>query len=491
AFLNNTPLVAMLIPIVRDLARTGPLKGSKLYMPISFASMLGGTCTLIGTSVNIIIGGMVLDTIAQGAPGTPDMRPLGVFDPSLVAVPAAVLGVGLMILGSKWLFPDRDAGGAVAESRKYLAEFAIPPGSPLAGRSLTDAGFIGSSAFELVSFFLPDGTAADFDAESVLEEGSIVEFSATADMVATLWATPGLRPRLQGHAMTSERHTRRLVEVVVAPGSWVVGRSLGDPPVEDSPYQVRIVGLSRGGRPVAGTLWGATIEVGDNAILEVDDEFFFVNRLEKDLSLTKVIRGHRIQRIDKALTAGVITGAMVATAALGWLSMLNAAMLATGAMLLTGCLTLRTAGRSVDFGTVFVLAAAIGLAAAVTETGLAERIASLLVAAGGSNGHVALAVVFVGRAVMANLITNAASAVFMYPIALSIAGQLGISFMPFAIALMTGTIGAAITPSAYQTNLMVYEPGNYRFADFMRAGIPLTVVVGVVTVFLAPLAFGF
>ncbi|MDX1396163.1 MAG: SLC13 family permease, partial [Gemmatimonadota bacterium] len=141
AFLNNTPLVAMLIPIVRDLARTGPLKGSKLYMPISFASMLGGTCTLIGTSVNIIIGGMVLDTIARGAPGTPEMRPLGIFDPSLVAVPAAVLGVGLMIVGSKWLFPDRDAAGAAAESRKYLAEFTIPPESPLAGRSLTDAGF--------------------------------------------------------------------------------------------------------------------------------------------------------------------------------------------------------------------------------------------------------------------------------------------------------------------------------------------------------------
>lgn len=491
AFLNNTPLVAMLIPIVRDLARTGPLKGSKLYMPISFASMLGGTCTLIGTSVNIIIGGMVLDTIAQGAPGTPDMRPLGIFDPSWVAVPAAVLGVGLMILGSKWLFPDRDATGTVVASRNYLAEFTVPEGSPLAGRSLTDAGFIGSSAFELVSFFTPDGTAAEFDGATLLEEGSILEFSANADMVATLWATPGLRPRIKGHEMKSERHTRRLVEVVVAPGSWAVGRSLSDSPVPDSPYQVTIVGASRAGRPVDSPLWTAKIEVGDNAILEVDDEFFFVNRLEDDLSLTKVIRGHRIQRIDKALTAGVITGAMVVAAAFGWLSMLIAAMLATGAMLLTGCLTLRTAGRSVDFGTVFVLAAAIGLAAAVSETGLAERIAALLVGVGGDNPHAALAVVFVGRAVMANLITNAASAVFMYPIALSIAGQLGISFMPFAIALMTGTIGASITPSAYQTNLMVYEPGNYRFADFIRAGIPLTILVGLVTVVLAPMAFGF
>ena len=171
--------------------------------------------------------------------------------------------------------------------------------------------------------------------------------------------------------------------------------------------------------------------------------------------------------------------------------MLNAAMLATGAMLLTGCMDLRSAGRSVDFATLFVLGSAIGLAAAVTQSGLAQNIAEMLIETGGSDPYVALAVVFVARAIMSNLITNAASAVFMYPIALSIAGQLGVSFMPFVIALMTGTVGSLITPSAYQTNLMVYGPGNYKFSDFMRAGIPLTILVGIVTVFLAPLVFGF
>ena len=171
--------------------------------------------------------------------------------------------------------------------------------------------------------------------------------------------------------------------------------------------------------------------------------------------------------------------------------MLNAAMLATGAMLLTGCMTMRAAGRSVDFATLFVLGSAIGLAAAVSESGLAQNIAEMLIAIGASDPYMALAVVFVARAIMANLITNAASAVFMYPIALSIAGQLDVSFMPFIIALMTGTVGALITPSAYQTNLMVYGPGNYRFGDFMRAGIPLTIVVGVVTLILAPVVFSF
>jgi di/tricarboxylate transporter len=225
--------------------------------------------------------------------------------------------------------------------------------------------------------------------------------------------------------------------------------------------------------------------------LEVDESFFFINAKESEFSLVHRLRGYSIQRWDKAIMASLITAGMITTAAMGWLSMLNAAMLATGAMLLTGCLTLRIAARSIDYGTLFVLGAAIGVAASVSESGLAAVIASLLTRLGGGDPTAALAVVFIGRIVMANLITNTASAVFLFPIALSIADQLGVSFMPFAIALMTGTIGAAITPAAYQTNLMVYGPGEYEFMDFVKMGVPLTLVVGVITVWLAPIFFPF
>ncbi len=481
----------MLIPIVRDLVRTGPLQGSKLYMPISFASVLGGTCTLIGTSVNIIIGGMILDTIAQNAPGTPPIRALEIFDPAWVAVPAAVLGIALMILGSRFLFPAREEEETSGETRLYRAEFVVAPDSPLVGRSLADAGFTGSTKFQLLSCRLPDASKLAVESITLLQPGQILAFSADADMVGTLWSTPGLRPRIRGLSMESERHTRRLVEVVVAPTSVGLGRQLSELPLPDTPYHLRLVATSRGGRPLKGPVGDQRIEVGDNAIIEVDDAFFYVNRREQDFSLSKTLRGYQMQRLNRAVTATLITLSMVAVVALGLMSMLNAAMLATGAMLLTGCMSLRAAGRSVDFATLFVLAGAIGLAAAVTQSGLAQAIAEMLIETGGSDPYVALAVVFVARSIMANLITNAASAVFMYPIALSIATQLGVSFMPFVIALMTGTVGSLITPSAYQTNLMVYGPGNYQFSDFMRAGIPLTILVGVVTVILAPLAFGF
>ncbi|MEJ2312591.1 MAG: hypothetical protein P8Y10_05350 [Gemmatimonadales bacterium] len=187
----------------------------------------------------------------------------------------------------------------------------------------------------------------------------------------------------------------------------------------------------------------------------------------------------------------MIVAAMVTVVTLGWMSMLNAGLLAAGAMLLTGCMSMRAAARSVDFATLVVLAAAIGVAAAVSHSGLADAIAGALESIGARDPYIALAAVFVGHAIMGNLITTAASAVFMFPIALSLAGSLGVSFMPFAITLMTGMVGATITPAAYQTNLMVYGPGGYKASDFLWLGLPLTVLVGAITIFLAPIVFPF
>jgi di/tricarboxylate transporter len=171
--------------------------------------------------------------------------------------------------------------------------------------------------------------------------------------------------------------------------------------------------------------------------------------------------------------------------------MLNAALLASGLMLLTGCLALSSAGRSVEISTLVVIASAIGLEGALTESGLSSTIADLLTRIGGDNPYVGLVVVYLGCVVMNTLVTNVASAVFMFPIALGLASNLNVSFMPFAITLMVGASCSFISPVSYQTNLMVYGPGGYKFVDYVRIGVPLTVLVGIVTVLLVPLIFGF
>ena len=492
AFLNNTPLVAMMIPVIRDLCKSTGLDKSKLYIPLSFASILGGTCTLIGTATNLIIAGLVVDAMASGAAANATLREIQLFDPAWVAAPAALLGLVLLMANSRWLLRSRARQESAAEATcRYGAEFVVPDGSPLAGQSLEAAGFAEPVGFEVLALIRADGSSAVLDAGTHLAAGDVIAISADLDSLGSLWTMHGLAPLHTMHPMESERYDHQLVEAAVSPSSQAVGRTISEFPLPDSPHKLTLVAVSRDGRPVEGRIEDVRMEAGDVVVFEVDDSFFYVNQGETEFSLVRRVPGYRIRRWHRAAVATLITAAMVTAAAMGWMSMLNAALLATGFMLLSGCLTLRVAARSIDYGTLGVLAAAIGVAAAVSESGLAAVIAGGLTRLGAGDPLAALGVVFLGRVVMANLITNAASAVFMFPIALSMASQLEVSFMPFAIALMTGTIGAAITPPSYQTNLMVQGPGEYSFMDFVKMGAPLAILLGVITVWLAPLVFPF
>ena len=301
----------------------------------------------------------------------------------------------------------------------------------------------------------------------------------------------GLRPLYSPNHIKDERFRHHLVEAVVSRRNKFLGQRIGDLETDDKNVNIWLVGIARGDSAMDYPLKDAVIQPGDVALLEVTDSFFYRNINEVQFSMIQKLRGAAIQRTGKAVTAAVITMLMVITVAGGWMSMLNAALLASGAMLLTGCMDLRTAGRSVDFGTLIVIASAMGLESAVTASGLSEHIGQFLGAIGGSNPYTALAVVFTGAILMDAMVTNVASAVFMFPIALTMASQLGTSFMPFAITVMVGASCSFISPVSYQTNLMVYRPGEYTFLDFVKIGVPISILVGAITVFLTPIFFPF
>jgi di/tricarboxylate transporter len=305
-----------------------------------------------------------------------------------------------------------------------------------------------------------------------------------------LWATIGLVPLYESKNSTP-RYKHQLVEIVVSPKAPVVGRLISEIPLPGSPYEALIVGCSHDGRAPDISLGGYRIQAGDSGILEVDDSFFYENRSETDFLLTKAIGGFSVQRVDRAWIAAVITVGMVAAAAFGITSMLNAALLAIMAMLLTGCLPIERAWRSLEWKTLVVLGSAVGLQSAVTGSGLSQKIAELCASIGGGNPRVSLAVVLVGTLIMTNIITNAAAAAFMFPVALSMSQRLHVSFLPFVMILMVGASCAFINPAGFQTNLMVQEPGGYSFGDFAKVGLPLTLVVGVVVIIVAPLAYKF
>jgi di/tricarboxylate transporter len=488
AFLNNTPLVAMMIPVVRDLTKSTGLAGSKLFMGLSFASILGGTMTLIGTSVNMIIAGLVVDAMSSGR--LTGMKPLTIFEPIWVGLPAMVAGLlFMMTIGTRLLPEDKQQAKADSAARTFRVELRVQPRSNLDGKTLDFAGFAKPVGYRLVSL-TRHGTALEAHPTLALSGGDVLAFNAPAAVLPELWATIGLVPLYAGQNST-QRYKHHLVEVVVSPNSPAVGHLISELPLPDSPYKGSVVGCSHDNQAPDIPLGNYRVQAGDGGILEVDDSFFYENQREKDFVLTKVVEGFRVQRVDRAWTASIITVAMVAAAAFGVTSMLNAALLATLAMLLSGCLPIERAWRSLDWKTLVVLGAAVGLEAAVTGSGLSRQIADLCASIGGDSPRLSLAVVLAGTLIMTNIITNAAAAAFMFPVALSMAQRLHVSFLPFVMILMIGASCAFINPAGFQTNLMVQGPGGYTFGDFAKVGLPLTLVVGVVVIIIAPLAYSF
>lgn len=494
AFLNNTPLVAMMIPVIRDLSKSCGLDAKKLYLPLSYASILGGTCTLIGTATNLVINGMINEKLERGGNGLPHMEPIGMFDLSWIGVPATIIGIAFIMLTSKWLLPAKKnvlpENIDTPERRFFRVELAIEEGGALVGKTIDEAGLLDSEGFEIICFHRGP-KRLDVRPDTILQENDKIGFSTDIVGAKSLWVTIGLIPFYTTKDQKAERHRHHLVEVVVSRRNTMLGLLVGDVEEQDHRHQVWLVGFARGESAMHYPLNDAVIQSGDVVLLEVKDSFFYQNRNEIEFSAIKKLSGAQIQRTDKALTASLITVSMVISVAFGLISMLNASLLAAGAMLFTGCMNLHDAGKSVDFATLMVIAAAMGLESAVTASGLSEILGGYLGALGGNNVYLALTVVFLGCIAMDAMVTNVASAVFMFPISMTIASGLGVSFMPFVLTVMVGASCSFISPVSYQTNLMVYGPGEYTFGDFVKIGIPLSLIVGVLTVFLAPMIFPF
>ena len=491
AFLNNTPLVAMMIPVIQDLARTCRLSVKHLYIPLSFASILGGACTLIGTSTNLVIGGLILEAIQRGG-NLPNMRPVTIFDPTLVGLPIAIAGIAFMLVASRFLLPKDGEGQEKEPARRfYREEFVVQEKSKLIGKSLDKAGFSGMPGMEMLSAKRDHIKITSMGDDIPLEQGDILAFSLTREALIELWRSNRLRPYVGSTSMETKPYTHHLVNAVIARRNRAVGRYVSELPLRRSKYEYKVVAISRDAKAWRIPLKDMRIEAGDTMVLEVNDSFLYDATTEEQFSLTMPLDGYSVQRTDLALQACCITLSMIIVVALGWMSMLNAGLLASGAMLITGCLDYRKAGSSIDWGTLVVIACAIGLESAVTQSGLAEVLSTLLTSIGGGNPYTALVVIFLGCTFMTNVITNNAAAAFMFPIALSTAYQLNVNFMPFAITLMIANSCAFITPTGYQTNLMVWGPGGYAFTDFLKIGVPMTILVGVMTILLVPLVFPF
>lgn len=478
AFLNNTPIVAMLVPVIADLGRSAKLAVSKIYMAVSHASILGGAATLIGTSSNLIIAGLILAEF--------DVE-LSVFFPTLLGLPAAIVGLAFLLLVAPRLLGDVTGTSSEAARPKatYLVEVAVADAghSRLLGKTLRQSGLAEPSGARLRRVTRRAEVLADPPGDWQLEAGDVLTYEATISATGELWATLGL-VAADDRPISQDEYAHRLAEAVVAVDSPYVGRTVSDLRLPDR----KLVALSRAGQAVAAPLADQVVQAGDVMVLEVEEAF--LDRDHESLALVSARHGYRMQRTDRAVAATVIVTVMIALSAFGITSLLNAALLAAVAMVATGCLSFSRAFRSIDWKTYVILACALSLEPAFVDSGLADVISGMLAGLAGDSVVIALVVVFVGTVVLTNLVTNAAAAALMFPITVGIVATLGVAWEPFMVVLMLAVSYVFINPAGYQTHLLVMEPGGYRFNDFAKVGIPLTVLLGVVVIPLAVVVYG-
>ncbi len=482
-FMNNTAVVAMFIPAIQDWAQRLGISASKLLLPLSYAAILGGTCTLIGTSTNLVVDGMLQSKLGIH---------LGLFELAWVGVPLLVIGGAFLVLVGHKLLPDR---GGVSEEleqiREYGVEVIVANSGPLVGKTIAQAGLRALNYGYLTEIDRGGRLITAVEPDRTLQGGDRLYFVGAPECASELRRIQGLNPANGSvHKLEMANHQRCLVEVVLGPEFASLGKTIRDSRFRTG-FNAVILSVSREGRRVPGKLGDITFRMGDTLLLEASHQFVEQYRFRRDFLLVSALNDSTPPDFHKAPRALGILAVMVLLSATGLLTILEAAFLAAGAMIVTGCLTASRARRSVDLPVLVIIASSFALGNAMTETGAAQWVAGGLLGFGPLTPWLALAIVYVLTAIFTEVITNNAAAVLMFPIALAVSEQLGVNFLPFAVAVMFAASASFITPLGYQTNLMVYGPGRYRFTDYVRLGVPLSLLIGTVAIGLIPLVWGF
>ena len=484
AFLNNTPVVAVFLPAVKMWARLYNLNLSKLLIPLSYASIVGGTCTLIGTSTNLLVNSMVVEQVGSSG--------LKIFDLAWVGLPIAMCVLVFVFLFSGRLLPNRDEPLAYGDSiREYMAEMIVESGSPLENCSIEDAGLRSLPGLYLAEIEREGSILPAVGPREQLKANDRLVFVGAIESVVDLHGMRGLIPATnQVSKLEGARKDRRFFEAVLSDTCPLVGKSVKEGRFRTR-YHAAILAIARNGERLRGKIGDITLRAGDTILLEARPGFIEQHGRSRDFLLVSEIGGfHPPNHKDAPMALAIVIG-MVVLAASGILSMLEAALVAAGLMIISGCVSGRVARLAPDWQVLVVIATAIGIGVALQKTGAAGALAHGILDLAGGRPWVTLALVFAATALLSAIATNNVAAVLAFPIALSAAQYMQVDVMPFAVTIMVAASASFATPIGYQTNLMVFNAGGYRFVDFVRIGLPLTLLVGLVTVALVPLVWPF
>ncbi|MFP6657778.1 MAG: SLC13 family permease [Pirellulales bacterium] len=482
ALINNTPIVAMTVPTVIDWCRRVGVSPSRLLMPISYLAILGGACTLIGTSTNLVVNGLLVEM-------SPDAG-MHFFEIGFVGLPCAVVGIAYILLVGRRLLPNRtNLVESLSEQRRdYLVEMLVRDDCRLIGQTVEQAGLRNLPGLFLIEIDRDGEIITPVTPRDTIASGDQLIFTGVVSTIVDLEKIPGLIPAADLNYETdpaSQRH-RHLTEVVLSNTSPLIGATVKEAKFRQL-YNAAVVAVHRNGARVTNKIGNIRLEPGDTLLLQTQSEFINSFRHSRDFYLISGVDEARPRRHDKVWIAFALVATLVVLLLVGtFLSQEGIlpqgmtaiiAVMVAGLMVAARCLTAAQARRSLELQVLITIGAALGLGRAVSDSGAADSIAQLIIDTIASNPYVLLAAIYVMTLVMTEMITNTAVVALMFPLAVKVATITSYSPRPFVMAIALAASSSFITPFGYQTNLMVMGPGGYRPQDYLKTGLPLTALV--------------
>ena len=476
AFINNTPIVASLIPVIKRWCRKHNLPASRFLIPLSYAAILGGTCTLIGTSTNLVVHGLLL---AEGRDG------FSFFELSKAGVPIAIVVVLYFALLGHRLLPERkDTMVELGKStREFVVEVKVEEAYAHAGKTIEDARLRHLKGLFLFQINRNGETISPVSSKEKVLIGDRLFFTGLPDTIYELLRMPGLKSikDVAFDLQNLDSDKTSIHEAVIGNYSPLVGKNVRDSKFRTK-YNAAILAIHRHGQRVNKKVGDIVLQANDTLLILAEKDFYEKWYHSTDFSLISAgtseyakprWKGHLALLLLLLLVVAVTSGVFS--------SMFIAASLVAGIMVATNIVSLQDARRAIDFDVLIVIACSFGIGKAVANSGMASMIADFLVTSLYGYGIIGVILgLFFITSIYTEIITNNAAAALVFPVALATATHLNLDPKPFMIVLAIAASSAFATPLGYQTNMMVYSPGNYKFTDFIKAGLVINVLVGVV-----------
>ena len=486
AFLNNTPIVAMLIPVVMSWCRRQHVAPSKLLIPLSFMTILGGCCSRIGTSTNLVVDGQMIKY------GMPEM---GFFEIGWAGIPCAIVGLTYMLTIGRKLLPERkELLEQLGDSRReYLVEMLVTSACRLVGQSIEAAGLRRLPGLFLIEVDRRGSIIAPVSPDTVLQANDRLVFTGVVETIVDLKKIPGLEPATESTDKSAEeQRRRRLCEVVVSRSSPLVGQTVREAQFR-SHYNAAIVAIHRHGARLATKIGDVKLESGDTLLMQTGPNFVQAHRNNADFYLVSDVEGSQPMSHERWGVALLIFVVLLAVMSFGSgeMAMLGA-FIAGGLMIMTRCMSASDGRQAIDWQVLIAIGASFGLGAALEKSGAAMYLSTLLVGVTQPYGpYATLAAIYFVTMVLNELITNNGAAVLAFPFCVKAAALTNCDARPFVMAVALAASFAFASPVGYQTHMMVFGPGGYRFNDFVKVGVPLNLLLWVTCVILIPMIWPF